>query len=150
MPTRRDIMSGGAALATTALIGCPAAAIAASQFEAAVHEKTGGASVQPAKVTLAIPQIAENGLSVFTTVSVDSPMTPQDHVKAIHLFSEKNPIAHIASFRIGPRAGRAKISTNIRLAASQRVMAVAEMSDGSYWSDERSVVVTVAACIDGG
>jgi sulfur-oxidizing protein SoxY len=81
---------------------------------------------------------------------VESPMTPQDHVKAIHLFSEKNPIAHIASFRIGPRAGRAKISTNIRLAASQKVTAVAEMSDGSLWSDERNVIVSIAACVDGG
>lgn len=150
MPTRRDIMNGGAAVAAAALLGWPAAAAASTQLETAVQEKTGGAQVRPGKVTLNIPQIAENGLSVFTTVSVESPMTPADHVKAIHLFSEKNPIAHITSFRIGPRAGRAKISTNIRLAASQRVMAVAEMSDGSYWSDERSVVVTIAACIDGG
>jgi sulfur-oxidizing protein SoxY len=143
-------MTGGSALAAAALLGWPAAAIANPELEAAIHEKTGGAAVTPGKVTLAIPQIAENGLAVFATVSVDSPMTAQDHVKAIHLFSEKNPIAHITSFYIGPRAGRAKVSTNIRLAASQRVTAIAEMSDGSYWSDAQSVVVTVAACIDGG
>lgn len=150
MPTRRTLMTGAGALTATALLGWPRTSSAATQLEAAVQDMTGSAGVTRGRVTLQIPQIAENGFSVFTTVSVDSPMTSENHVKAIHLFSEKNPIAHIASFRIGPRAGRAKISTNIRLAASQRIAAIAEMSDGSYWSDEKSVVVTVAACIDGG
>ena len=77
-------------------------------------------------------------------------MTQDDHVKAIHLFSEKNPLAHIVTFRLGPRAGRAMVSTNIRLAASQRVTAIAEMNDGRFFADERSLVVTIAACIDGG
>ncbi|WP_088347615.1 MULTISPECIES: thiosulfate oxidation carrier protein SoxY [Rhodomicrobium] len=149
MPTRRQIMQAAAALAGAALVRAPEAR-AATQLEDAIAEKTRGAAVERGRVTLGIPQIAENGLSVFTTVSVESPMTAQDHVKAIHIFSEKNPIAHIASFRLGARAGRAKVSTNIRLAASQRVTAIAEMSDGRFYSDERNVVVTIAACIDGG
>lgn len=142
-------MQGGAALAVMALL-TPHQARADNGVAAVIREKTGGAAIAHGRVTLGIPQIAENGLAVFTTISVDSPMTAQDHVKSIHLFSEKNPIAHIASFRLGPRAGRAKISTNIRLADSQRVTAVAEMSDGSYWADERNVIVSIAACIDGG
>ena len=152
MPTRRELMTGGAALAAVSLLQAPQlkAENADDQIEAAIQERTHGAAITRGRVTLGIPQIAENGLSVFTTVEADSPMTSQDHVKAIHLFSEKNPIAHITSFHLGPRAGRAKVSTNIRLAASQRVTAIAEMSDGSFWSDEKSVVVTIAACIDGG
>ena len=149
MPTRRQIIGAAAALAGASLLGVRGPS-AASKLEDAIRERTGGAPVERGRVTLGIPQIAENGLSVFTTVSVESPMTPADHVKAIHIFSEKNPIAHITSFHIGPRAGRAKISTNIRLGDSQRVTAIAEMSDGRFFSDERDVVVTIAACVEGG
>ncbi len=101
------------------------------------------------RVTLTVPGIAENGQSVFTTVAVASPMTESDHVRAIHILSPRNPIALITSFHLGPRAGRARVSTNIRLAGSQTVTALAEMSDGTFWQDSKDVVVTVAACIDG-
>jgi sulfur-oxidizing protein SoxY len=151
MPTRRDIITGGAALAAATLLTSPA--LLASEdggLDAAIAARTGGAAVTRGRVLLGIPGIAENGFSVFTTIEVDSPMTSTDHVKAIHLFSEKNPVSHIASFHLGARAGRAKVATNIRLATSQTVTAIAEMSDGSFWSDRRDVVVTIAACIDGG
>jgi len=111
---------------------------------------TKGASVSRGRVALSIPAIAENGLSVFTTIAVESPMSEADYVKAVHLFSEKNPVPRIASFYFTPAMAEAKISTNIRLAASQKVTAIAVMSDGSLWSDEKSIVVTIAACIDGG
>jgi sulfur-oxidizing protein SoxY len=151
MATRRDIMAGGTALAAMAMLGLPLARAAAEDDEAAaIREKTGGAAIARGRVTLGIPQVAENGLAVFTTITVESPMTADDYVKAIHLFSEKNPVAHIASFQLGPRSGRAKVSTNIRLAGSQRVTAIAEMSDGRYFSDMQNVIVTIAACIDGG
>ena len=149
MPTRREMLNAAAVLAGASFFGLRPAR-AATQVEDAIREKTRGAAVEPGRVTLGIPQVAENGFSVFTTIAVESPMTQDDHVKAIHIFSEKNPVAHIVTFRIGPRAGRAQISTNIRLAASQRVIAIAEMSDERFYSDERNVVVTVAACIDGG
>ena len=149
MPTRREMLNAAAVLAGASFLGLRPAR-AATQVEEAIREKTQGAAIEPGRVTLGIPQVAENGFSVFTTIAVESPMTQDDHVKAIHLFSEKNPVAHIVTFRIGPRVGRAQISTNIRLAASQRVIAIAEMSDGRFYSDERNVVVTVAACIDGG
>src|SRR5262245_26086237 len=128
MPTRRDMMAGAAALAAGAILRpLRARAEVDDQLAAAIREKTGGATLGKGRVSLSIPGIAESGLSVFTTVEVESPMTRDDHVKAIHLLSEKNPIAHIASFRLGPRAGRAKIATNIRLAASQKVTAIAQM-----------------------
>jgi sulfur-oxidizing protein SoxY len=153
MPTRRDVISGGIALAAAVAFGMQPASAATPEegdIAAAIRDKTGGATINRGRVTLGIPQIAENGLAVFTTVTVESPMTADDHVKAIHIFSEKNPIAHIATFRLGPRAGRAKVSTNIRLAGSQAVTAIAEMNDGSHWSDTQNVIVTIAACIDGG
>jgi sulfur-oxidizing protein SoxY len=81
-------------------------------------------------------------------VSVESPMTEADHVKSIHLFSERNPVPRMASFHLGPRAGRAEVSSRVRLAGSQRVTAVAELSDGSFWSDSAHVQVTLSACMD--
>ena len=150
MPTRREMIAGGVALATASLARAVPASADDGPLEAAIRERTAGAAVKAGRVSLGIPSIAENGFAVFTTIEVESPMTAGDHVKAIHLFSEKNPIAHITTFHLSPRAGRAKVATNIRLAASQRVVALAQTSDGSFWSDEQSVVVTVAACIDGG
>jgi sulfur-oxidizing protein SoxY len=76
-------------------------------------------------------------------------MTEADYVKAIHVFNEKNPQPNVLSIRLGPRAGKAAISSRIRLADSQTVTAIAEMSDGSFWSDEADVVVTLAACVEG-
>ncbi len=149
MPTRRQIIMGVSAAAGAAFIG--ARAYATPQMrDAALADLTKGAAVQDGRVTLTIPAVAENGLSVYTTVSVESPMTAADHVRAIHILSEKNPIAHLMTFHLGPRAGVAKVSTNIRLAASQQVTALAEMSDGSFWRDRKDVIVTIAACIDGG
>ena len=82
------------------------------------------------------------------TVSVDSPMTATDYVKAIHVFNEKNPQPNVIGVRLGPRAGRAEFSTRIRLADSQTVTAIAELSDGTCWSDDVYVIVTLAACIE--
>ena len=75
-------------------------------------------------------------------------MTADDHVKAIHVFNEKNPQPNVISVQLGPRAGRATISTRIRLADTQKVIAIAEMSDGSFWSDKVDVIVTLAACLE--
>ena len=82
------------------------------------------------------------------TVSVDSPMTKENYVRAIHVFNEKNPQANVISVQLSPRAGKAVISTRIRLAGTQKLMAIAELSDGSYWSDTQEVIVTLAACLE--
>jgi sulfur-oxidizing protein SoxY len=82
------------------------------------------------------------------TVSVESPMTQADHVKKIHVFNEKNPQPQVAVFHLGPRSGRAAASTRIRLADTQKVTAIAEMSDGTFWEASMEVVVTLAACIE--
>lgn len=146
MPTRREVVAAGAA----ALLLPRGAAATPALRDAALAEITGGAPVLDEGVVLTIPGIAENGLSVYTTVTVDSPMTADDHVRAIHILSERNSIARLLTVHLGPRAGVAKVSTNIRLAASQQVTALAELSDGTFRRDRRDVVVTIAACIDGG
>ncbi|HEY4859352.1 MAG TPA: SoxY-related AACIE arm protein [Xanthobacteraceae bacterium] len=120
-----------------------------AMMRAAIRKVIGEAPLRKGKVRLDLPPLIENGNAVPMTVSVDSPMTEADYVKAIHVFNEKNPQPNVLSIRLGPRAGKAAISSRIRLADSQTVTAIAEMSDGSFWSDEADVVVTLAACVEG-
>jgi sulfur-oxidizing protein SoxY len=114
----------------------------------AIQRTVGSATINKGKVKLELPPLVENGNAVGLAVRVDSPMTQADHVKAIHVFSEKNPQPYIATFRLGPRAGRANVATRVRLADTQTVVAICEMSDGSLWSDSVNVVVTLAACTE--
>ena len=114
----------------------------------AIRNVVGEAELHTGKIKLDIPPLVENGNTVPMTVSVASPMTPDDHVKSIHVFNEKNPQPNIGNFYLGAQAGRAQVSTRIRLADSQKVVAVAQLSDGSFWSTSVDVVVTLAACTE--
>ncbi|SHN64257.1 SoxY-related AACIE arm protein [Bradyrhizobium erythrophlei] len=114
----------------------------------AIRTVTGGANVQTGKVKLDIPPLVENGNSVPMVVSVTSPMTDKDYVKSIHVFNEKNPQPNLGNFYLTPRAGRAQVSTRVRLADSQKIIAIAKLSDGSFWSTTTEVVVTLAACTE--
>ena len=153
MQTRRQILLKTAGvLAGTALssrAGVQSASATPAMMRAAIRSVVGEAPLRKGKVKLDLPPLIENGNAVPMTVSVESPMTEADHVKAIHVFNEKNPQPHVVSVQLGPRAGKAAISTRIRLADSQTVIAIAELSDGSFWSDEADVVVTLAACLEG-
>ncbi|HZR67534.1 MAG TPA: thiosulfate oxidation carrier protein SoxY [Burkholderiales bacterium] len=113
-----------------------------------VQSVTKGAPIRSGRVKLELPPLADNGNSVAMKLTVESPMTPQDHVRAVHLFSERNPVRHMAAFHLGPKSGRAEIASRIRLAGSQKIVALAEMSDGSFWAGSASVVVTLSACLD--
>jgi len=117
-------------------------------MKAAIRRVIGESPVRAGKVTLDIPPLVENGNTIAMSVSVESPMTETDYVKAIHVFNEKNPQPDIISVHLGPRAGKATFSTRIRLADSQNVVAIAELSDGSLWSDTVEVIVTLAACLE--
>ena len=114
----------------------------------AIRQRIGDREPQPGGMTLTLPKIAETGNSVPLTVTVDSPMTPADHVLRVHVFVPGNPEPVASTYHVGTRAGRAQISTQIRLARTQTVLALAEMSDGSVRSDAASLVVTLGACID--
>jgi sulfur-oxidizing protein SoxY len=117
-------------------------------MQEAIRKVTGGAAIRRGRVKLDIPPLSENGNSVSCAVVVESPMTPADHVKAIHLFNEKNPQPNVISVHLGPRAGQARIATRIRLSDTQTVTAIAAMSDGSFWSDSANVIVTMGACLE--
>jgi sulfur-oxidizing protein SoxY len=117
-------------------------------MEEAIRKVVGPARVNTGKVNLELPPLVENGNVVPLAVSVESPMTAADHVRAIHVFTEKNPQPDVVSFRLGPRAGRASVATRIRLSDTQTVVAICELSDGSFWSGSADVVVTLAACLE--
>jgi sulfur-oxidizing protein SoxY len=114
----------------------------------AVRDRIGTREPQSHGVTLRLPKIAETGNSVPLTVTVDSPMTPDEHVLRLHVFVEGNPEPVAATYHFGVRAGKAEISTRIRLARSQTVLALAEMSDGSVRSGAASILVTLGACVE--
>ena len=144
--TRRQFLAaaGGVGLA---LAVRPAEATPASMKQA-IRQVVGEAHVKPGKIKLDLPPLVENGNSVAMSVTVDSPMTAKDHVKAIHVFTEKNPQPNIISVQLGPRAGKAEIQTRVRLADTQSVVAICEMSDGSFWSDTVDVIITLGACLE--
>jgi len=145
--TRREFLTlaGGAAVLAVTLR--PAEATPA-MLASAIRNVAGSAAVKIGKVKLDIPPLVENGNTVPMTVSVAHPMAPEDHVKSIHVFNEKNPQPNIGNFYFGPQAGRAQVSTRIRLADSQKIVAIAKLSDGTFWSASVEVVVTLAACTE--
>lgn len=145
-PTRREVLATGAGDASILAVR-PAAATPA-EMEAAVRAFTGGAGTRRGRVRLDLPPLVDNGNSVGLTVTVESPMTREDFVRRIGVFNEKNPQPNVVTFHLTPRSGRASVSTRIRLADSQTVTAIAELSDGTFWSDRADVVVTLAACLE--
>jgi sulfur-oxidizing protein SoxY len=145
--TRRKILGAGAGLGTWVLVR-PAAA-APDELAAAINTFTGGAPAGTGKIKLDVAKLVDNGNAVPITITVDSPMTADNHVTAIAVFNERNPQRDVARFTLGPRTGKPVVSTRIRLATSQKLVAVAGLSDGSFWSHSVDVVVTLAACIEG-
>ena len=146
--SRRGFLAASGALAMITVLPVSPARATPEMLEAAIQEVTGGKKVNAGRISLDIPPLVENGNAVPMKVSVESPMTAKDHVKAIHIFNEKNPQAHVLNAYIGPRAGKAIVSAHIKLADSQRVVAIAELSDGTFWSASAEVIVTIAACTE--
>lgn len=147
--TRRQVVVAGAALAAwqhgaAQLSGNPAA------MQAAITAFTGGRMPGNGRVELDISPLVENGNTVPVSVRVQSAMTATDHVRRIAIFTERNPQPEVAEFKLSLLSGRAEVATRMRLATSQRVVAVAELQDGSYWQRTVEVVVTLAACVEGG
>jgi sulfur-oxidizing protein SoxY len=149
--TRRQFLglAGGAAvLGAVPIVTVRPVEATPAMLAAAIRNVVGEAEVRSGKVKLDVPPLVENGNTVPMTVSVSSPMLPDDYVKSIHIFNEKNPQPNIGNFYLGPHAGRAQISTRIRLADSQKVVAIARLSDDTFWSASVDIVVTLAACTE--
>jgi sulfur-oxidizing protein SoxY len=150
--SRRRFLSAAGGLAVAAALPTAATAqmnrMPPNNMPAVIARLVGNAKVNQGRVKVGLPPLVENGHLVPLTVRVESPMTEADHVKAIHVFTDKNPLPEVVSFYLGPRAGRATLSTRVRLADTEDVVAIAQMSDGSFWSETVHVVVTTAACLE--
>ena len=125
----------------------PARALS-DELSGALRGFTGGAATREGRVNFDIAPLVENGNTVPITITVDNPMTAANHVQAIAVFNEKNPQREVVACTLTPRMGRAVVSTRIRLATTQQLVAVAKLSDGSYWTHTVEVIVTLAACIE--
>ena len=154
MTTRRQflVLAGGAAVSAAAQAQLPAniEALRKAALAEAVRKVTGGAPVRAGRVKIEMPPLIDNGNTVPLSVEVESPMTQAEHVKSIHVFTEKNPQPWVISAHFGPRSGRARIATRARIADTGTVTAIAQLSDGSFWSDSVAVVVTLSACLEDG
>jgi sulfur-oxidizing protein SoxY len=148
-PQRRRLLVGLGAggLAVIGMTLVPRAVLAdTDSMAAAINERIGDAAMQDGRIGLELPQIAENGNTVPISFEVDSPMSESDYVKAVHVFAEKNPLPNVATFHFTPRSGKARASTRMRLAKTQNIVAVAEMSDGSVYMAKTEVKVTIGGC----
>jgi sulfur-oxidizing protein SoxY len=149
--TRRQFLAvagGAAVLGALPVVTLRPAQATPESMKAAIRHVTGGVAIQSGKVKLDVPPLVENGNTVPIVVSVASPMTARDYVASIHVFNEKNPQPNVGNFYLDARAGRAQVSTRIRLADTQTITAIARLSDGSFWSTTADVVVTLAACTE--
>jgi sulfur-oxidizing protein SoxY len=147
MPNRRRFVCALSSIALAPLMPAPAWA-QADPFASLIAAFTKGAPVREGRVTLDTPNLADNGNAVPLRIVVDSAMNAVDHVQRITVLSEKNPRPVIATFHLGPHAGRAVVTTRVRLNGAQRLMAVAELGDGTFWAGSTYVIVTSTACWD--
>ena len=157
MTSRREFLAVACGAASAAAAGVAKAqlppnieALRKAAMQEAMRKVVGDAPVRSGKVKLDLPPLIDNGNTVPLSVAVDSPMTPADHVRSIHVFVEKNPQPYVISAHLGPRAGRARVATRARIADTGAVVAIAQLSDGSFWSDSVAVVVTLSACLEDG
>ena len=152
MISRRAFLVLGCGVATGVHAQLPAniAEIRKAALKEAVGKVVGNAQLRQGRVKLDIPPLIDNGNAVPLSVEVESPMTETDHVKAIHVFTERNPQPYVFTAHLGPRAGKARIATRARIGDTGEVIAIAQMSDGSFWSESVKVVVTLSACLEEG
>jgi sulfur-oxidizing protein SoxY len=147
---RREFLVGAsAAAAVAALVGDAHLALAQDKpptFDETMAKILGQAKAEEGKINIDLPEIAENGNTVPYSVTVESPMTDADHVKAIHVLSTGNPSPVIASYRFSPAAGKAAVSSRMRLAKTNDIVSIAELSNGKFLMGKRTVKVTIGGC----
>ena len=146
---RRDLMKGlgiGAVAVTAGSFATREVYAKTADADTLMKKLSGANSYKSGKVTLKLPEIAENGRTVPLSVSVDSPMTDKNHVKAIHIVSEGNQTPNVISFNLTAASGKAAVSTRVRLGKTQNIQAAAVMNDGSVYLTKQKIKVTIGGC----
>jgi len=144
--SKRQFLQTAGIAAVAAIIAPRLASATPAEVAAEIRKLYGDKKMESGRITLEVPQIAENGLIVPINVEVQSPMTAADYVKSVHVYAERNPLPGVVSYRFTPEAGKAAASTRVRLAETQNIVVVAEMSDGQLFSTRSIVTVTVGGC----
>ena len=144
--TRRETLTLAAIAGFTAML-TPRMSFADEKAVAAEIAKLyGDKKLESGKIKLDVPEIAENGLVVPVNVDVESPMTDVDYVKAVHIFADGNPLPGVVTYRFTPACGKASASTRMRLAQTQNIVCVAEMSNGTLYTTKSNIKVTIGGC----
>ena len=145
--TRRQALALGAGAAVLTVTGLPAGALASEdKVQAAIDAFTGGTAPEAGTISLSAPEIAENGNTVPVGISVESPMSEEDHVTDVILLAAGNPSPGVATFHFTPMSGAAEATTRMRLAKTQDVIALAKTSTGKVYMDRKTVKVTIGGC----
>ncbi|MDO8877400.1 MAG: thiosulfate oxidation carrier protein SoxY [Pseudolabrys sp.] len=145
--SRRAALALGAGSAAITVLGWGKGAYATPQAAAGdVAKFTGGAKPESGKISIELPEIAENGNTVPLSFSVDAPMTDADYVSDVLVVAEGNPNPGVATFHFTPLSGKAEASTRIRLATTQNIVVVAKTSGGKYFTASKLVKVTIGGC----
>ena len=144
--TRRETLTLAAIAGLAAFLAPKMAFADESAVAAEIKKLYGDKKPGSGKIKLDVPEIAENGLVVPVNVEVESPMTDKDYVKAVHVFADGNPLPGVVSYKFTPACGKASASTRMRLAQTQNIVCVAEMSDGSLYMAKSNVKVTIGGC----
>jgi sulfur-oxidizing protein SoxY len=145
--SRRAALALGAGSAALTVMGWSQGADATPKAAADdIAKFTGGKPVEQGKISIEMPEIAENGNTVPMSVSVESPMTPADHVTDVLVLAEGNPNPGVITFHFTPLSGKAEASTRIRLATTQNIVAVAKTSAGKFYTANKLVKVTIGGC----
>lgn len=145
-PSRRAALAMGSMAFVVAAIAPRLAFAKPSDVEAELTKLFADRKPAEGRIKLDLPAIAENGLVVPLGIDVESPMTEADHVKAVHIWADGNPQPGVVSFFFTPACGKASASTRMRLAQTQNIVAVAEMSDGKLFTARQEVKVTIGGC----
>lgn len=143
---RRTFFKGAASAALVLVSGAPLRADNHNDWQGWRDQLLAGRDVSDGTITLDLPAVAENGAQVPLTVQLDSPMTADDHVTAIHIIATRNPAPQIGTFRLTPQMSRAEAMTRIRVAEEQEILVLAELSDGRVFQQTASIIVSVGGC----
>lgn len=144
--SRRSAIQGAALAAFASVIGARLAVADTKDVADELKKLFGDKKMVEGKIRLDVPEIAENGLVVPINVEVESPMTEADHVKTVHVFADANPLPGVVSYTFTPACGKAAASTRMRLAQTQNIVCVAEMSNGALHVAKANIKVTIGGC----
>jgi len=145
-PSRRDLLVAGGLSAAALIIGSRCAFAEPADVEAEIRKLFGAKTMESGKIKLDLPEIAENGAQVAISFEVESPMTADNYVRSFHVFADGNPLPTVYTYHFTPDAGRAAATNKIRLAKTQNIIAVAEMSDGTLYTAKSPIKVTIGGC----